>query len=49
MSTYNIPFVTHEVFEYESRTNISPISQFYVVIDFIILKYLSYKENKDSK
>lgn len=49
MSTYNIPFVTHEVFEYESRTNIPPISQFYVVIDFIILKYLSYKENKDSK
>ena len=44
MSDVNIPFVTHRVFEYESRTNISPISQFYVVIDFIILKYLSYKE-----
>lgn len=49
MSDYNIPFVTHEVFEYESRTNISPISQFYVVIDFIILKYLSYNEKKKIK
>lgn len=49
MSDYNIPFVTHEVFEYESRTNISPISQFYVVIDFIILKYLSYNENRKNK
>ncbi|WP_296141604.1 MurR/RpiR family transcriptional regulator [uncultured Anaerococcus sp.] len=43
-SDVNIPFVTHRVFEYDSRTEISPISQFYVVIDFIILKYLSYKE-----
>ena len=49
MSAYNIPFVTHKVFEYESRINISPISQFYVVIDFIILKYLSYNENKENK
>ena len=48
-SDYNIPFVTHQVFEYESRMNISPISQFYVVIDFIILKYISYKEAKKDK
>ena len=49
MATYSILFVTHEVFEYESRTNISPISQFYVVNDFIILKYLSYLENHSKK
>lgn len=45
ISDYSIPFVTHEVFEYESRTKISPISQFYVVNDFLILKYISFLEN----
>lgn len=45
IADYSIPFVTHEVFEYESRTKISPISQFYVVNDFLILKYISFLEN----
>lgn len=42
LSDYNISFVTHEVFDFNQRMKISPISQFYVVIDFIILKYLSF-------
>lgn len=45
ISDYSIPFVTHEVFEYESRTKISPVAQFYVVNDFLILKYISFLEN----
>lgn len=49
ISDYSIPFVTHEVFEYESRTKISPISQFYVVNDFLILKYISFLENHSKK
>ncbi|WP_130819677.1 MurR/RpiR family transcriptional regulator [Anaerococcus vaginimassiliensis] len=49
MSDYNISFVTHEVFDFDQRVKISPISQFYVVIDFIILKYLSYLNGKNKK
>ncbi|EGC82044.1 MurR/RpiR family transcriptional regulator [Anaerococcus prevotii] len=49
MSDYNISFVTHEVFDFDQRMKISPISQFYVVIDFIILKYLSYIEGENKK
>lgn len=49
IADYSIPFVTHEVFEYESRTKISPISQFYVVNDFLILKYISFLENHSKK
>ena len=45
-SDYNIAFVTHEVFDFNQRMKISPISQYYVVIDFIILKYLSFIERK---
>lgn len=45
-SDYNIAFVTHEVFDFNQRMKISPVSQFYVVIDFIILKYLSFIERK---
>lgn len=45
-SYYNIAFVTHEVFDFNQRMKISPISQYYVVIDFIILKYLSFIERK---
>ena len=42
LSDYNVSFVTHEVYDFNQRMKISPISQFYVVIDFIILKYLSF-------
>lgn len=49
LSDYNIPFVTHEVYDFKQRMKISPLSQFYVVIDFIILKYLSYIEGKVKK
>lgn len=42
LADYNIPFVTHEVFDFDQRVKISPTAQFYLVIDFIILKYLSY-------
>ena len=45
-SDYNIAFVTHEIFDFNQRMKISPVSQFYVVIDFIILKYLSFIERK---
>lgn len=45
-SDYNIAFITHEVFDFNQRMKISPVSQFYVVIDFIILKYLSFIERK---
>ena len=45
-SDYNIAFVTHEVFDFNQRMKISTISQYYVVIDFIILKYLSFIERK---
>ena len=48
-SDYNIAFVTHEVFDFNQRMKISPISQFYLVIDFIILKYLSYIERNVKK
>lgn len=42
LADYKISFVTHEVFDFDQRVKISPTAQFYVVIDFIILKYLSY-------
>lgn len=42
LADYKIPFVTHEVFDFDQRVKISPTAQFYLVIDFIILKYLSY-------
>ena len=42
LSDYNISFVTHEVYDFNQRMTITPISQYYIVIDFIILKYLSF-------
>lgn len=42
LSDYNVSFVTHEVYDFNQRMTITPISQYYVVIDFIILKYLSF-------
>ena len=42
LSNYNISFVTHEVYDFNQRMTITPISQYYIVIDFIILKYLSF-------
>lgn len=46
-STYNLPFITHEVYKFEKRTTISPISQYYVIIDFLLLKYLYYRSKKE--
>lgn len=42
LSDYNLSFVTHEVYDFNQRMTITPISQYYIVIDFIILKYLSF-------
>lgn len=42
LADYKISFVTHEVFDFDQRMKISPTAQFYLAIDFIILKYLSY-------
>lgn len=42
LSDYNVSFVTHEVYDFNQRMTITPISQYYVVIDFMILKYLSF-------
>lgn len=47
LSDYNMAFVTHEVFDFHQKMKISPISQFYLIIDFIILNYLSYIEGKN--
>ncbi len=47
LADYNISFVTHEVFSFDQRMKISPTAQFYLAIDFIILKYLSYLSKKN--
>lgn len=47
LSDYNISFITHEVYDFDQKMKIAPISHFYVVIDFIILKYLSYINGRD--
>lgn len=50
LSDFNIPFITHEVYEDRRGINMSPLSQFYVIIEFLTLKYMVYKntnlENK---
>lgn len=48
LSDFNISFITHEVFDFDQKMKIAPVSHFYVVIDFIILKYLSYLSGKDT-
>ncbi|MGO3018110.1 MAG: MurR/RpiR family transcriptional regulator [Anaerococcus sp.] len=45
LSDYNIPFITHEIYADSGKMIISPISQFYVIIEFLVLKYIFYKSN----
>ena len=48
ISDFKLSFVTHIVYKYAKTTVISPISQFYVIIDFLILKYINYKSSKEA-
>lgn len=49
ISDYNLSFVSHEVYRYEENTSIRPVSQYYVIIDFLVLKYLNYKSKNKGK
>lgn len=54
MADVNLNFISHEVYRFEKNTSISPVSQYYVIIDFLVLKYLNYKSkikqnNKNTK
>lgn len=49
ISDINLNFISHEVYKYEKDTSISPVSQYYVMIDFLVLKYLNYKAKKKIK
>ncbi|MDO4594912.1 MAG: MurR/RpiR family transcriptional regulator [Tissierellia bacterium] len=43
LSDYNIPFLTHSVYTYNNYLKVNPTAQFFVLIDFLVLKYLEYK------
>lgn len=50
LSDFNLPIITHEVYEEKAGQSMSPLSQFYVIIEFFILKYLLYKNTmKENK
>lgn len=49
ISDYNLSFVSHEVYRYEENTSIRPVSQYYVIVDFLVLKYLNYKSKYKKK
>lgn len=49
ISDINLNFISHEVYKYEKNTSISPVSQYYVIIDFLVLKYLNYRAQKKTK
>ena len=49
ISDYNLSFVSHEVYRYKENTSIRPVSQYYVIIDFLVLKYLNYKSKNKGK
>ncbi|MSS78288.1 MurR/RpiR family transcriptional regulator [Anaerococcus sp. AGMB00486] len=48
ISDVNLNFISHEVYRYEKNTSISPVSQYYVIIDFLVLKYINYKSKKNT-
>lgn len=49
ISDYNLSFVSHEVYRYEENTSIRPVCQYYVIVDFLVLKYLNYKSKYKKK
>lgn len=49
LTNLNLSFVSHEVYRYEKNTSISPVSQYYLIVDFLVLKYLNYKSLKKSR
>lgn len=49
ISDYNLSFVSHEVYRYEENTFIRPVCQYYVIVDFLVLKYLNYKSKYKKK
>lgn len=49
LSDFNLPMITHEVYEETGGVSMSPLSQFYVIIEFFVLKYMLYKNNTDQK
>lgn len=49
MSDYNLSFQSHEVYRYEENTSIRPVSQYYVIIDFLVLKFLNYRSKNKIK
>lgn len=49
-SDFNLPFITHDVYGDIGSMTMSPISQFYVIVEFFILKYIYYRsKNKEDK
>lgn len=49
ISNYNLAFQSHEVYRYEENTSIRPVSQYYVIIDFLVLKFLNYRSKNKRK
>lgn len=49
ISNYNLAFQSHEVYRYEENTSIRPVSQYYLIIDFLVLKFLNYRSKNKRK